>query len=163
VCAVTYPIVGKVEGCIDALNKFIDDGIGLWNHDPDPTIDEDNWTRFKSTMNSCGIKWTFSPRSQSTIFMGMTISIEDGKLETALHAKPLALYLYIPPHSCHAPGVLTGLIYGVVLRIHQLCSKENDINRELYLFMRRILDRGHDLDNTTNLFSKAMCNASKYL
>jgi len=95
--------------------------------------------------------------------MDMTISIENGKIETTLYSKPLALYLYIPPHSCHAPGVLTGLICGMVLRIHQLCTKEKDVDREIYLFMRRVLDRGHNLDEIKAIFSHAITNAKRYI
>ena len=156
-------VVDKFDNCINSLKQFIDDGIGMWDHDPDPLIDDANWIKFKTTMNSCGLKWTFSPRSQSVIFMDMTISIENGKIETALYSKPLALYLYIPPHSCHSPGVLAGLIYGMILQIHQLCTKEIDVDREMYLFMRRILNRGHNLDKITTLFSKAIINAKQYL
>jgi hypothetical protein len=36
------------------------------------------------------------------------------------------LYLYIPPHSSHPHGVFTGLIFGQVLRIRGLCSKQSD-------------------------------------
>ena len=46
-----------------------------------------------------------------------------------MYSKPLALYLYLPPHSCHAPGVLTGLVFGMILRIHRLCSKEEDVDK----------------------------------
>jgi hypothetical protein len=73
------------------------------------------------------------------------------------------LYLYIPPHSCYVPCVLTELIYGMILWIYQLYSKEKDVDKETYLFMRRILDRGHSLDNITILFSKAILNVKKYL
>ena len=156
-------VVGKFAHCIASLRRFIDDGIGVWLHDPDPEIDIANWIKFKTTMNSCGLKWTFSPRSQSAVFMDMTISIENGKIETVLYSKPLALYLYIPPHSCHAPGVLTGLICGMVLRIHQLCTKEKDVDREIYLFMRRVLDRGHNLDEIKTIFSHAITNAKRYI
>ena len=90
----------------------------------------------------------------------MTISSKDGKIETALYSKSLALYLYIPPHSCHLPGVLTGLSYGMILRIYQLSSKETDVDREMHVFMRRILNRGHNLDEITTLFSKAIINAN---
>ena len=91
--------------------------------------------------------------------MDLTISIEDGKIVTSLYSKPLALYLYIPPHSCHAPGVLTGLVFGMILRIHRLCSKEEDIDKELHLFVSRLLDRGYDLDKLKPLISKAIYNA----
>ncbi len=42
---------------------------------------------------------------------------------TSLYANPVALHLYIPPHLCHAPGVLPGIVFGNVLRIHKLCTR----------------------------------------
>jgi hypothetical protein len=87
----------------------------MWDNDPTPTVDDANWTLFKSTMDSCGLEWKFSPRSQYVVFVDMTISVKDGKIETAVYTKPLTLYLYIPPHSCYVPCVLTELIYGMIL------------------------------------------------
>ena len=94
--------------------------------------------------------------------MDMTISIENGKVETSLYSKPLNLYLYIPSHSCHAPGVLRSLISGMILRIHQLCSKAEDIDKETHLFISRILDRGYDLDKIKPLIIQAIRNAESY-
>ena len=51
----------------------------------------------------------------------------------------------------------------MILQIHQLYTKETDVDREMYLFMRRILDRGHNLDKITTIFSKAITNAKQYL
>jgi hypothetical protein len=33
----------------------------------------------------------------------------------SLFSKELNLYLYLPPHSAHPPGVLKGMVYGVFL------------------------------------------------
>ena len=44
-------------------------------------------------------------------FMDMTTSIDNDKLVTTLFKKPMALYLYIPPHSAHPPRVITGHIF----------------------------------------------------
>jgi hypothetical protein len=82
---------------------------------------------------------------------------------TSLYAKPLALHLYLPPHSCHAPGVLSGLIFGNVLRIHQLCSATVDIKKELKLFFHCLLDRRYQPQNITPLFQQAIDNATAYL
>lgn len=65
------------------LKRFIDDGLGIWIHDPDPMTDETNWRRFQQSVNNGGLSWTFSPRAQSAIFLDMTISIVKGKIETA--------------------------------------------------------------------------------
>ena len=95
--------------------------------------------------------------------MDMNIEIEEGKIVTSLYAKPLALHLYIPPHSCHAPGLLFALISGMTLRIFQLCSREEDVDQELTLFMRRLLERGHQLEEITPKVSRAIKNAQQYL
>ena len=73
--------------------------------------------------------------------------------------RSLALYLYIPPHSCHASGLLYALILRMNLPIFQLCSKEEDVDRELTIFMRRLLDRGYQLEYITPKVSKAIKNA----
>ncbi|KAL7538519.1 LOW QUALITY PROTEIN: hypothetical protein ACHAXR_010950 [Thalassiosira sp. AJA248-18] len=136
---------------------FIDDGFGIWLNDLDPVVDTNNWVVSKAAVNNGGLEWTFSKRSQSVVFTGMTVEI------VCRYAKPLALYLYIPPHSCHTPGVLSGLIFGQVLRIYQL--REKDIESELKIFFTftRLLDRGYHSSNTQPIFSKAINNALCYL
>ena len=59
--------------------------------------------------------------------MDLTISITNGKIETTLFKKELNLYLYIPPHSAHAPDVLAGLVIGQVLQFHQLYTRKDDV------------------------------------
>ena len=84
--------------------------------------------------------------------MDLRLKIEGRKVVTSLYVKPLALHLYLPPHLCRAPGVLLGLIFGNVIRIHQLCSTAADIKKELNLFFRHLLDRGYDLHIITPIF-----------
>ena len=38
------------------LRRFIDNGFGVWLHDPDPLIDESNWREFQATLNRSGLK-----------------------------------------------------------------------------------------------------------
>jgi len=64
------------------------------------------------------------------------------------------LYLYIPPHSCHSPGVIKGLIYGCVNRAKALCTNEDDWMPYIQKTFNRLLIRGHsasDLLPTFNL------------
>ena len=95
--------------------------------------------------------------------MDMTIRIENGLIVTSLYAKPLAFHQYIPPSSCHPPGVLTGLVLGQVLRIFQLCSREHDIDNELRLFYRRLVDRGHRRELILPLVIKGVNNTNIYM
>ncbi len=75
----------------------------------------------------------------------------------------MALYQYIPPTSCHPPGALTGLVFGQILRIFQLCSRDEDINSELAAFHHRLLDRGYKATNIIPLLIKGINNANHYL
>ncbi len=142
---------------------FIDDGIGIWLHDPDPTIDKNNWLNFQTCLNNSGLTWVFGERSDEVVFMDLQLKIEGKKIVTSLFATPMALHLYIPPHSCHAPGVLSKMVFGNVLRIHQLCSCATNIVRELKLFFHRLLDQGYQSSQLTLLFQQAMDNAKNYL
>ena len=93
----------------------------------------------------------------------MTIKIKGEQLITTIYAKPMALYQYIPPNSCHPPGVLTGLIFGQILRIYQLCSLSEAIDKELSLFYRRLLNCGYKPEILLSLFKKGINNAITYL
>ena len=93
----------------------------------------------------------------------MTIQIKNRLIATSMYAKPMALYQYIPPNSCHPPGVLKGLVLGQILRIYQLCTKTEDIDRELRLFHARLVDRGYQPDVLFPIFVQGVDNATNYL
>lgn len=125
------------------LRRFIDDGFGIWLTDDNEENNEHEWNKFQMLINSMGLTWEFTTPSNMATFMDLTITLCNGKFTTAIYAKPMALHLYIPPASCHAPGIINGLVYGHVLHVHQLCSHQTDIDKELKLFHQRLIDRGH--------------------
>ncbi len=93
----------------------------------------------------------------------MTIRIEGERLVTTIYAKPMALYQYIPPNSCHPPGVLTSFVFGQILRIYQLCSLSQDIDKELILFYKCLLNCGYTSTKLLPLLKKGINNAISYL
>jgi len=123
--------------------------------DENELTNERNWNSFQAIINSMGLTWEFSDLSYTVTFMDLTITLDDGKFTTKLYAKPMALHLYIPPSSCHAPGISNGLVHGHFLRVYQLCSHQHDIDREIDLFYQRLLDRGHSPNTILPLFAKA--------
>lgn len=137
------------------IRRFIDDGFGIWLRDSDPQKDNTNWESFKQIINSMGLKWEFSQRSKNVTFMDLNIHLRRGKIFTSLYAKPLALHLYIPPSSCHAPGLTRGLITGQLYRIYKLCSHKHDIEQEISSFFNRLLERGYSLEHLIPLFLNA--------
>jgi len=159
---VTFP-----KTSLPFLRRFIDDGFGIWLRDSNQQRDTENWDTFTKLVNAMGLQWEFSPRSNKVTFMDLNIHLENGRLYTSLYAKPNALHLYIPPFSCHSPGITTGLINGHFFRLFMLCSHESDIEREIYLFFNRLVDRGYSLSNLIPLFltaeQKARAQRSKML
>jgi hypothetical protein len=97
------------------------------------------------------------------MFMDMTIRIEEEQIVTTIYAKPMALYQYILPNSCHPPGILTSLVFGQIVLIHQLCSLSKDIDKELSLFYKRLLNCGHTSTKLLPLFKKCVNDINSYL
>jgi hypothetical protein len=147
------------------LKRFIDDGLGIWLHDTDPDVNILSWVLFKTLMNAMGLGWTSTKLSKEVILMNMTIKISGSQLQlaTALYAKPMELYQYIPTISCHPLGALTGLLFGQVLKIFQLCLRDQDIDLELAAFYHHLLDRRYKATNITPILIKGINNANHYL
>jgi hypothetical protein len=145
------------------LQRFIYGKYEVWIHNPDPAINDANWLNCQAVINAMGLFWEFTKCSQKVIFMDLTIKIIDKRFVTLLYAKPMALYLYIPPNSSHAPGIFTGLVYKQVLRIYQLCSQSTDIDIELASFYCCLLARGHHPRQLIPLLKKVVDNACTYL
>ena len=106
---------------------FIDDVFGIWLPHPNPQINAHLWDEFTKSMNNYpGLTWEFNAPSDKVDFMDLTISIKNGQISTSLFEKPLNLHLYIPPHSAHPPGLLSGIVHSTLFRIFTLCSDPND-------------------------------------
>ena len=122
------------------------------------------WTQFVADVNNFhGLEWDFSPVANKVNFMDLTVTLHEGTFETTLFEKELNLYLYIPPSSCHPPGQITGLVFGMILRIYKLCSNAKDIKERIRVFYRRLLRRGYTKETLIPLFTKAYDNALSHM
>ena len=61
------------------------------------------------------------------------------------------------------PGMISGLIFGGVLRIERLCSKKEDVDAKLVQLYHRLLRHGYTPSCLIPLFVKARANARLYL
>ena len=91
--------------------------------------------------------------------MDMPITIRGDGIVTSLYDKAMNLYLYIPPRSDHPLGVLTGLVYGNILRMHLLCSEQDDINLHMKEFYTKLIVRGYQRDFLIPAFRKGITGA----
>ncbi|CAB9513287.1 Reverse transcriptase (RNA-dependent DNA polymerase) (Partial), partial [Seminavis robusta] len=148
---------------LQLYRRYIDDVFGIWH-----CRMEDNqllWEGFQKAMNNNEYKlhWEFTQLSSQVEFMDMTITLtHDNKLVTTLYEKPTNLYLYIPSHSCHPPGLLSGVVYGKLFRIYTLCSEETDRLARTKLFFKRLLARGNQATTLRPLFEAAITRAKAY-
>jgi len=112
---------------------------------------------FRNNAHQRPLAWTFSTRECNAIFLDLNIKIEGDRITTSnIYEKELNLYLYIPPHSCHSPGVVTGLIFGAVYRANALCTNPDDRMPFIRKTYRRLLDRRHLAKDIQPLFLQAI-------
>lgn len=115
--------------------RYIDDSLGLWTplHENDLQRREEFrkimstfWEKdkfFKDNPSLKPLQWEVKDFSTAAVFLDLNIHLDtDGICHTSIYEKSLNLYLYIPPHSCHAPGVTKSVIFGTVHRAINLFS-----------------------------------------
>jgi hypothetical protein len=155
-------VIMEFQASLPLIRRFIDDINSLWKKTGTQLEDDSTWEKFKKRMNECpGLTWIFSQRMTQVDFMDLTISLQGNIISTTLFEKALNLHLYIPPHSAHPPGVLSGLVMGNLHRIYTLCSEQEDINQRVRQFYHRLLQRGYKNDKLKPLFLKAETTAKQ--
>lgn len=103
-----------------------------------------------------GLEWEFSELCTTLDFMDLTLSIRDNRIHTTLFEKASNLHLYLPPHSAHPRGVLSGLIMGNIYRFYNLCTDPADVRSKTLAFYRRLIARGHKRELLRPMFHKAI-------
>ena len=93
----------------------------------------------------------------------MTITICEDWIVTLLYEKVMNLYLYISTHSNNPLGVITGLVSGNILRIHLLCSEQDDIKRRMKEFYVRLLFHEYQRDFLIPVFTKGFTGARVFI
>ncbi|KAL3792100.1 hypothetical protein ACHAWO_010041 [Cyclotella atomus] len=149
---------------VPLYRRFIDDVIGLWRQHQDTKQNNELWGKYVHDLNGWnGLEWVCNKPSTSITFMDLTITIKNGRLHCMVYQKEQNLYLYIPPHSFHPKGVLTGLIFGQVLRLRCLCTLSTDADVKIHQFYERLRHRGHTDESLQPLFRRAEENTLNYI
>ena len=65
------------------------------------------------------------------------------------------LYLYIPSHSAHPPGLLKSLIFGLISTYHRQNTFHSDFLHYSRLLYDRLLAKGHTAKNIKPIFITA--------
>jgi hypothetical protein len=130
------------------FKRFIDDIFGIW------IGNNEQWSSFKSDLNTFGsLRWEASPLANTAIFLDLEIKLTaDQRIETKTYQKPQNLFLYIPPASAHAPGVIKSTVFGNLQRFWNQNSNISDYQTVTKEFAKHLELRGHEI---RKLFAEA--------
>jgi len=153
-----FTLLPKCNNSLLNYFRFIDDGLGIWipndhlRSDPNlPTFQD-----FKNDLNKFGLlRWTCEEPTNEVVYLDLVINLDNGKFKFKTFQKALNLYLYIPPHSAHPPGVQKSLIFGCIQKYWKQNSNIKDFVSIIRLFYHRLQARGYDEDILKQLFSEA--------
>ena len=121
------------------LCRFIDDMIGIW------TGTSAQWEVFKKDVNDFGLlTWDIEDPTTTVDFLDLTIRIENNKITTKTYQKELNLYQYIPPRSCHPPGMMEGIVYSLMRTYRRHNTKTSDYYDMATKLFHRHVARGWD-------------------
>ena len=134
------------------FNTYIDDIFLVQNEDQNSL---NVFELFKSDLNKqCKLKRVTEDLSTETKFLDLTIQINrnKGKFLTRTYQKPLTLFLYIPAHSSHPPGLMKSLSTGLLETYWRQNSESHDYIKIAGLLYKRLLARGHKDVNIDEIF-----------
>jgi hypothetical protein len=113
-------------------------------------------------MNSYGkLTWELTHLAQHVQFMDLTLSNTETGIHTRIFEKKLNLYLYIPPHLAHAPGVIRGLVTGMTSQIFCLTTYLQDQQIALHALFLRLCNRGYSSETLRTLFAAALAHQER--
>lgn len=149
---VIFPTFMTILNRIKFYRRFIDDVFLIWEGPCDA-----DWNHLDHAFNAYGIlKWEVHEKtSRSVDFLDLTLNIKGNRIVTKTYQKPQNPYLYLPPHSAHAPGIMKGVIYGQIRTYYRQNSKFSDFVSISRLFFKRLISQGWDQAVLKDLFHTA--------
>ena len=109
-----------------------------------------------------GIKLTFNHSVSSVDFLDLTIFKFEHKIAFRTFQKPLNIYQYLPPVSCHPPACISGFIKGELVRFVRTNTHLDDRRRLCLLFRSRLLARGYSKSYLDRIF-RSISLANRFL
>ena len=145
-----HTLIPKYGQYLLYFKRFIDDIKGIWLMPAENGMEK--WTEFCNDINDFGIlTWDISELSKSVDFLDLTITINNGRIETKTYQKAMNLYLYLPPASAHPQSCIKGTVYGLIRRYYVQNTHRKDYIHFVVLLYRRLLERGWERDFIYNL------------
>lgn len=135
--------------------RQIDDIFGIWVDNPEhPSA----WEEFKTDLNNyCKLDWNTEELASQVNFLDLTLWVDhsNGIVQYKTFQKPMNLFLYIPAHSSHPPGLVKSLIFGLTRTYYRQNSNHDDFIKQVRLLFDRLIARGHSREDITPIFQLA--------
>ena len=141
------------------FKRYIDDGFIIWKPNPAKLFE---FNRFRALLRRSKLKFTFELNSTQMAFLDLWIIRDHTTIATKTHQKALNLHLYLPASSAHPPGVLKGLIFGLIKKYKKQNTHYSDFAAVCRLFHRRLRDRGYHNSVLLPLFERALREATSH-
>lgn len=139
------------------FKRYIDDGFIIWKQDKNKPFE---FKRLQALLRRSRLQFTFEFNPSQVAFLDLWIIRDNDKFMTRTHEKTLNLHLYLPAASAHPPGVLKGLIFGLIKKYKKQNTNSSDFATVCKLFYRRLRDRGYSNTILLPLFDTALHQAS---
>ena len=118
------------------FRRYIDDYLFLLKN-----TNETQFTEFTNLLSK-DLKINWDTPKEKVNFLDLNIKMAQDKIETSVFQKTLNKYLYITPHSLHAPHTFAGFIKGELIRYARLSTNIFNFIFLKKLFYTRLRNRG---------------------
>lgn len=134
--------------------RYIDDGFLLWQHDPNRPYRLNEF--FAVFTRASKLHFTWKMDRSRVEFLDLEIERDTHSYVFKTHQKQLNLYLYLPANSAHPPGVLKGMIFGLVRQYRLQNTRNEDFRNIVKLLFDRLVRRGYKFETLKHLFVTAL-------
>jgi len=135
----------------DLYTRYTDDIFLIWPHGKESLLEFHR--AFDSFPPTIKLIMDYSP--SSVTFLDTRITIVNNKLVTSLYRKPTDNITMLHSTSFHPKHVLNSIPYGQAIRIHRICSDENDRDTHLNTLRSAFLRSGYDAGLVNRQFHRA--------
>lgn len=147
-------LIPEFETSVVYFRRYIDDGLIIWHpRTEDPFALKRFFAKFTRLSR---LKFTHEQSLTKAPFLDLWIIKTENGLQTKTHQKALNLYLYLPAASAHPPGVLKGLIYGLVKKYAMQNPDPSDFKSIVNLLLQRLQCRGYRAAQLLPIFRAAL-------
>ena len=106
----------------------------------------------------CGLhlQFTIEVGRNELCFLDFKLTLKDNKTHSTVYSKPTDRCLYLQADSCHRLPSILGIQKGVALKLHRICSSDEEFKNRSKKYKAYLTAKGHKLKNVEKPFNDAL-------